>query len=225
MNKGIIYEKKLSIHTPTKKNNIIFVGPHPDDIELSCGGTVAQFVKLGYNVLCVYLTEGQHSADCYQRKGESINACLSLGVHRDNIIFGPFHDTDIPMSFKTIDYLDQFYLKNIGNIHSVFIPGNSDKHQDHRTTSWCGLSAFRHVPRLFTYETPSSTSEFSPTTFVDISRFLKKKWRVLQCHKSQIRQKKIFMEYEAMISLAAFRGHQAGVRYAEAYQAIKNLLF
>lgn len=39
--------------------DIVFTAPHPDDIEIGSGGTVAKLVKLGYRVGLAHLTNGE----------------------------------------------------------------------------------------------------------------------------------------------------------------------
>ena len=39
--------------------DIVFTAPHPDDIEIGSGGTVAKLVKLGYRVGMVHMTDGE----------------------------------------------------------------------------------------------------------------------------------------------------------------------
>jgi len=39
--------------------DVLAFGPHPDDVELLCGGTVAKLVRFGYKVGLVDLTEGE----------------------------------------------------------------------------------------------------------------------------------------------------------------------
>ncbi len=39
--------------------DILAIGAHPDDVELSCSGTLAASVKLGYKVGILDLTEGE----------------------------------------------------------------------------------------------------------------------------------------------------------------------
>lgn len=42
---------------------ILVVAAHPDDIEVHCGGTVAQLVAQGKQVTCVLCTSGNRGAD------------------------------------------------------------------------------------------------------------------------------------------------------------------
>ena len=43
---------------PTKKMNILCVCGHPDDAEISCGGTLLKYRKQGHNVFIVLTTSG-----------------------------------------------------------------------------------------------------------------------------------------------------------------------
>src|SRR3972149_1909267 len=39
--------------------DIIFAAPHPDDLEIGSGGTIAKLVRQGYKVGMVHLTDGE----------------------------------------------------------------------------------------------------------------------------------------------------------------------
>ena len=41
------------------KLDALFISAHPDDVELSCGGTVRKLVKDGYKVGIIDLTQGE----------------------------------------------------------------------------------------------------------------------------------------------------------------------
>ena len=55
---------------PTDKLDVLAVGAHPDDLEITCGGTLAKLVKLGYRVGMVDLTSGE--ADAAGDAGDSL---------------------------------------------------------------------------------------------------------------------------------------------------------
>src|ERR1035437_2117524 len=42
----------------TRKLNIVVIGAHPDDDEITSGGTAIKFAKMGHNVLFVSITNG-----------------------------------------------------------------------------------------------------------------------------------------------------------------------
>jgi len=39
--------------------DIVFAMPHPDDVEITCGGTIAKLVKLGHRVGVLHMTNGE----------------------------------------------------------------------------------------------------------------------------------------------------------------------
>jgi LmbE family N-acetylglucosaminyl deacetylase len=207
---------------------VIFVGSHPDDIELGCGGAIAYFVEKGYEVWCIFLTKGEKGLGFKNgldiRAGESIEALSSLGVNRKHIVFGNFGDTRIPSSIVVIHFLEAFDFGNPEDIYAVFSHSESDYHQDHQVTSKACQIAFRHVRRMLAFESPSVTSSFTPSAFIDISDYIRRKIHALRCHKSQTEQQKGYMEYKAMMCISRFRGHQIDKRYAEAFEIKKYLV-
>lgn len=64
--------------------DVIAVGAHPDDVEIACGGTLAQLVRQGYRVGIVDLTDGEPtpgSPGPEVRLQEAAEAARILGVH------------------------------------------------------------------------------------------------------------------------------------------------
>lgn len=209
---------------------VIFVGAHPDDIELGCGGTIRMFVEKGYTVKCVYVTKGGYTGSPYDRERESREACAHLGVSRENIVFGDFADTRVPESVDTIKFLQDSYIAQSQgkdhlylDVYAAFVHTTHDVHQDHRAVSNCCLTAFRRVPRIYAYEAPSSIGAFNPTAFVDITAYHTIKHEALQCHQSQLKLgSRYYLEYESMMNLARFRGRQGGCEFAEAFEVWKQ---
>lgn len=64
--------------------DVIAVGAHPDDVEIACGGTLAQLARQGYRVGIVDLTDGEPtplSPGPEVRLAEARRAAEMLGVH------------------------------------------------------------------------------------------------------------------------------------------------
>ena len=72
------------VHTPMKDVHldIVFTAPHPDDLEIGMGGTIAKLVKLGYRVGMVHMTTGEPTPRGSEetRTKESAAAAKILGV-------------------------------------------------------------------------------------------------------------------------------------------------
>lgn len=63
--------------------DVVFAMPHPDDVEITCGGTIAKLVKLGHKVGVVHMTDGEPTprGTPEVRRQELANASEILGVH------------------------------------------------------------------------------------------------------------------------------------------------
>ena len=46
-------------------DNILVISPHPDDLEIGMGGTVAKFTESGVNVVSMVVTDGRRSTSLY----------------------------------------------------------------------------------------------------------------------------------------------------------------
>ncbi len=198
-----------------KSNVILAVGAHPDDIELGCGGTLSAASTDGKRIIAVFLTKGEKSGDPEMRMQESKAALSILGVR--DVVFGDFTDTEIPSSHKGVEFLENLF--ELYKPETVLTHTLHDTHQDHRQVAWLSLSAFRNAPRLLAYETPRATGSFAPAYFIDISGSVRIKWDALKCHFSQ--KEKRYLAYESMVNLASFRGNQANLSAAEAYEVLR----
>ncbi len=111
------------------KLDILAIGAHPDDVELSCGGTLAKEVSKGKKVGVLDLTRGElgsnGSADL--RDVEAANAAKILGVHvRENLAFRDgFFVNDEAHQLKIIEIIRK-YQPEIVLCNAV-----SDRHIDH----------------------------------------------------------------------------------------------
>ena len=70
------------------KLDIIAFSAHPDDVELSCGGTIAKMVKAGYKAGVIDLTEAELSTRgtiaLRRKETEKASKVLNLSI-RDNL--------------------------------------------------------------------------------------------------------------------------------------------
>jgi bacillithiol biosynthesis deacetylase BshB1 len=64
------------------KVDVLAIGPHPDDVEIGCGGTVALLGRAGHRVAILHLTRGEMGSrgTFEERKGEAERAADALGA-------------------------------------------------------------------------------------------------------------------------------------------------
>ncbi len=113
------------------KIDILAFGPHPDDVELLCGGTVAKLVKQGYKVGLVDMTRGELGTrgSAEERDMEAAEAARILGVtFRENIGLpdGGLNSRDYDQRHKVVEVIRKHAPK------LVICPGAKDRHPDHK---------------------------------------------------------------------------------------------
>lgn len=205
----------------TEKNRlkVLAVGAHPDDIELGCGGTLRRHIMNGDEVVFVIASVGERDAEGGTRKVEALKSAELLGVKKVHFLNLP--DTMIRHDGETVSTLDQYVQ---ADIDIVYVHSPKDYHQDHANVAASVLSASRKWRNsIFFYETPTTTIEFRPTLYVDITGVFDTK---LECIRQYFSQKrKEYMEEQAIIGLAKYRGYSLRVDYAEAFEVGRLKLF
>ena len=200
--------------------NILAIGPHPDDIEFGCGGTLLRYGQAGSQLYQLILTDGGVGGDPAMRKREQEKASQALGVKK--IFWGGYHDTELHDDRDLIKTIEESV--NAVSPDVVLVNHFDDSHQDHRAASHAAIAATRNVKEVFFYESPTSMN-FLPDIFVDITDILEKKVKLLELHASQIERTSIenLRITEIAKAYATFRGVQGRVRFAEGFRGLRVL--
>jgi N-acetylglucosamine malate deacetylase 1 len=144
---------------------VLFLGAHPDDIELGCGALLHHIVKQT-DVLCVTLSDNQKNPDLQKVKSEHFDSMAVLGVPREKIVFGPFTTRVFPDSRQEI--LEYFLsLRRDFNPDLIFVHSKQDVHQDHLTMTDESLRAFRGITVLG-FDVVRSSYGFFPHFLVEV---------------------------------------------------------
>lgn len=218
-------------------SNYLFVGPHPDDIEVACGATVARLVSMGKKVTFVICTDGRVGAldgsltseqIVEIRQKESLESARLLGVQ--DVRFLPFHDG----GDYTVDELAKALVPHILDVcpQIVFCPDHtvpSECHPDHlktgqavtkavflaswdKLTSQLGLQGSVPNLNLAYYYT------HKPNRYFKISKYRKAHLEAIACHKSQFdtANLNVFKTYfgvrQLRFGLRSCKGHADGYR-------------
>jgi LmbE family N-acetylglucosaminyl deacetylase len=198
--------------------NVLAVGAHPDDIELGCGGTLLAHSRRGDRLAMLVMTTGEQGPQAARsRVLEQEDAATILGA---DLLWGTFEDGAVPEGRPAIDVI-QDAVKAF-NADVVYTHCPNDTHQDHRATAVATLAACRRLTRVLMYEAPTSVG-FAPSMFVDIKGLVEDKVQVLRAHVSQV-LKNGLVDLEAIEAQARYRGFQARVREAEAFETDRFLL-
>lgn len=198
---------------------VLAVGAHPDDIELGCSGTLARHKMNGDKVYLLVLTKGEASGDIKLREKECREVAEMLDA--DRLVFGGLEDTKVHDGRETIDVIE--HVVNEVKPDIIYAPSCKDTHQDHRNAGHATLSAGRRCKMILQYEGASTQRNFVPEVFVDIKDTFELKKRLIRLFGSQLNghNGQYSRAANALTGLASFRGYQAGLSVAEAFEVGK----
>jgi len=172
----------------------VAIGPHPDDVELFCGGTVARLVRLGYRIAIVDLTEGELASrgTVETRRAEAGAAARELGVERrDNLGLpdGGLED-NAEQRRKLVECLRGLRPR------LILLPHTEDRHPDHEAAArLVRAAAFQAgLQKVATGQPPHRVDlllhymchvPFTPSLVVDVSADQPAKERAIACYRTQ----------------------------------------
>ena len=234
--------------------DVLVFAAHPDDAELSMGGTISKLTKAKYKIGIVDLTKGELGTRGNEqtRKKEAaladkilkVSVRINLGIPDGNIQRNKDNLLGIVRAIRK-------YRPKI-----IFAPYFNDRHPDHHDTSvlvkeamfTTGLSkvstsesgmqqkAFR-PKKLFYY---MQTYTFEPSFIVDISDSFEQKMKAVKAFKTQFydpnsKEPETFISrpefFNYLIARSQFYGFQIGKHYGEPFYCeekieydLKNLL-
>ena len=220
--------------------DVLVFAAHPDDAELSMGGTIAKLTKQNYKVGIVDLTKGELGTrgDVKTREKEAVAADKILNVSvRVNL---GIPDGNIQRTKENLMMLIREIRKYKPKI--IFAPYFRDRHPDHQDASALvkeamfstGLlkvktfdkqveqKAYR-PKKLFYY---MQTYTFEPSFIVDVSDSFEQKMKAVKAFKTQFfdsnsKEPETFISrpefFSYLISRAQFYGFQIGKHYGEPF--------
>ena len=178
--------------------DLLAIAAHRDDVELTCGGTLAKTAKAGHRVGIIDMTQGEMGTrgDAQTRAAEAARAAQTLGVTvRLNAGLRDAHIENTEASRKTIVALIRQTQPRV-----VILPFPVGRHPDHRIASELGRDACylaglakyepgaggeAHRPFKLLYALAYREDPIKPTFVVDISDVFETKMQAIRCYGSQ----------------------------------------
>ena len=196
---------------------ILFLGAHPDDIELGCGALLHHIVNRT-EVLCVTLSDNQKNPDLQNVKNEHYQSMTVLGVPEDQIVLGPFTTRVFPDSRQEI--LEYFLkLRRDFKPDLIFVHSKQDVHQDHNTMTDEALRAFRGITVLG-FDVVRSSYDFFPHFLVEVTEEdVNKKIEALSCYETY--RDRYYFNNELTRSIMVRHGALAERPFAEGFDILR----
>lgn len=215
--------------------NVLAIGCHPDDVEISCAGTLAKCVKRGDRVIVCHVANGNMGHAVIPpdelrniRIGEAMNAGKLVGAEvltvdvgdllpneydyrqRDAIVeIIRYSQPDFIITHSPTDYMPDHLAVNRLVFGASF--GASVPHY--------GEGKAVKVTPLYYMDNLAGMS-FNPTEYVDITDEIDLKLQMLECHESQLKWMRDHdhIDFADFVrTCSKFRGLQCGATYAEAF--------
>jgi LmbE family N-acetylglucosaminyl deacetylase/CheY-like chemotaxis protein len=199
-----------------RRDRVLAVGAHPDDVEIGVGGVLLRHADAGDAVTVLTLTGGEVGGPPEQRAGEAAAAAEMLGAR---LVQLGLADTNIGGGDGAIAALERV-VRDLEPT-TIYTHTACDVHQDHRNVHDATLVAARGVPRVYCYESPSTTVEFRPTRFVSIDDVLDRKLEVLRAYSSQTSIRRYLAE-DLLVATARYWSRFGRTRYAEPLEVVRE---
>lgn len=204
---------------------VLVLGPHSDDGEFGCGGTIARFIEEGKDV---YYASFSSAAEIIPpelpsdiRIQELRKAAVVLNIKKENLMIYDYPVRKFAQHRQRL--LDDLVkLNNEINPELVLLPSIDDLHQDHYTMAMEGLRAFKFTS-ILGYEMPWNNVSFNTSSFIHLKkRHIVLKLNSVMCHGSQKGKK--YANKDFIMSQARLRGVQCGARYAETFNVMRWII-
>jgi N-acetylglucosamine malate deacetylase 1 len=218
------------------KLDLLAIGPHPDDVELTSGGTMIKMAQAGYRTGILDLTRGETGSrgTPQTRLKEAARAGKIMGVAVRRNLGLPDAHLWVCDEYKTAiaAVIREFQP------HSVILPYWEGRHPDHTAAARLGFEAcfvagLRNYAldgeafRPFKIMYAAAYADVRPTFAVDIAKQYDRRRRAILAYVSQFRppardrRSRVALpldELEERMSLQARHyGRMIGVKYAEGF--------
>ncbi|MCJ7568827.1 MAG: PIG-L family deacetylase [Anaerolineales bacterium] len=196
---------------------ILFLGAHPDDIELGCGALLSNISKR-VDILAVTLSDNQKNPAHKKVVDEHYRSMEILGVGPEQVVLGPFETRNFPRDRQEIlEFL--FGLNNKHDPDMVFVHTQADIHQDHSVTTMEALRAFRGTTVLG-FDVMRSSYGFFPHFLIEVSQEdVEKKVEALSAYDTY--KDKYYFSPEIIRSTSVRHGSLAERPFAEGFDILR----
>jgi LmbE family N-acetylglucosaminyl deacetylase len=196
---------------------VLFLGAHPDDIEIGCGALIHHIVKQT-EILCVTLSDNQKNPDLKNVKDEHLRSMKVLGVPDEKVVFGPFTTRVFPDARQEI--LEYFLdLRKTFQPDLIFVHSKQDVHQDHLTMTDEALRAYRGITVLG-FDVVRSSYGFFPHFLVEVTEEdVRKKIEALAEYETY--RDRYYFNSELTRSIMVRHGAVAEIPFAEGFDILR----
>ncbi len=216
--------------------DVLIIGAHPDDAEISSGGTLAKMQKMGKKVGILDLTDGEPTPN---------------GDHETRMKEAEKAKEKLDLSFrKTLDFSNRYLMDNLEarteaaevirtqRPDILLTQHSADLHPDHVASAKIGKFARFYgkltktdmrgdpyfAPLWLNFFSSHLRTEREPSFLIDISSTMEQKMDAVKQYKSQLGEvSEDGSSYERIRAYNSYWGGKIGTKYAEPFYAPESL--
>ena len=210
---------RVGAHQPI--NQAVFIGAHPDDIEIGAGGTLVKLLEKNWDVFACIVTDETDPKVAVVRRREALQSCAALGLRPQQVFFLGMRDGYVTVTREGVDRLRDALKQHNIQPELVFTHSHADCHHDHRAVCELVHAAFRQRVILgFPIINSLNETLFIPQVYCDITDHIARKLRALEIHQTQMKRGRI-----SLIDIEQYNhsmGAAAGCGLSEAFDLTKQ---
>jgi LmbE family N-acetylglucosaminyl deacetylase len=225
-----------------RPERVLAVYAHPDDADVSCGGTLAAWSAAGSVVdlvICAAGEKGSSDADmdravlAARRRGETLASSAILGIARTSFLDRPDGElaNDVCLRAELVGAIRSGRPDVVvcPDPLAVFFGEHYYNHRDHREVGYAALDASVEagMPLYHPDRGPAHrisavylSGTLEPSLWVDISASVEVKADAVGCHESQIGETGEWLR-TVVRERADEAGRDAGVPFAESFRRLR----
>ena len=206
----------------------LIISAHADDGDSAAGGVINQMTENGVDVYYIAFSIAEESVpegfekDVVEKECREATKILGIPSDKIKILRYPVR----AFSNHRQEILDELIkIRNEINPTICFTPSTTDIHQDHTVICNETIRAFQRSASIYGYDFPWNVL-YTPklNLFYELSESnISKKITALQCYKSQLVKPNNCLTEEYIRALAIVRGNMIVVKYAEAFESIREI--
>jgi len=200
-----------------RKEVVLAVGAHPDDVEIGAGGILAGHRAAGDDIVILTLTRGSRGGDADLRQHEALASADLLGAR---LFLKDLVDTEVDGGGPTVRLIEEVVREVRPTV--VYTHTRHDRHQDHRAANEATIVATRGVATVACFQSPSSTIDFHPNRFVSIDRFIEAKLELLDCFSSQV-ESRYYLDRDFVTTTARYWSRFGTGTYVEPLEILRDV--
>jgi LmbE family N-acetylglucosaminyl deacetylase/Mrp family chromosome partitioning ATPase len=209
----------VGAHQPISQ--ALFIGAHPDDIEIGAGGTLVKLLEKNWDVFACIVTDETDPQVAVVRRREALQSCAALGLRPQQVFFLGMSDRYVSVTREGVDRLRDALKQHNIRPELVFTHSHADCHPDHRAVCELVHAAFRQKLILgFPIINSLNETLFIPQVYCDITKHIAGKLRALEIHQTQMKRGRI-----SLIDIEQYNhsmGAAAGCGLSEAFDLTKQ---